>query len=113
MHITYSLKPQEDRLQERFVIDPNVPFGSQRTDHVLVREFKGGVWGSARIVPYHRAYFTPGSEPGDEDELIVKPGAKKEQYGYQIFLLFRNLQSSQPLSRIFNLGEAGIEPATA
>lgn len=71
MEITYNLKPASERRTEQFQPEGNVGFGSLRTDHMFLMDYKDGEWQDPRIVPY--APFE------------MAPGAMSLHYGQSIF----------------------------
>lgn len=71
LNITYNLKMESERRNEKFTPTEPLSFGQLRTDHMFLMNYDGKNWVNPRIVPY--------------EAFSIMPGAVVFHYGQEIF----------------------------
>jgi branched-chain amino acid aminotransferase len=98
MDIDYKLKPASQRRTEQFRPEGNVGFGSLRTDHMFLMDYRDGQWQDPRIVPYGPFEMAPGAMALHYGQSIFE-GAKAFMHEDGEIYTFRLNKNAQRMNR--------------
>ncbi|GAA4898442.1 branched-chain amino acid aminotransferase [Ferrimonas pelagia] len=98
MQIAYDLKPSSERRTEQFKPKDDVGFGTLRTDHMFLMDYRDGQWCEPRIVPYGPFQIAPGAVALHYGQSVFE-GAKAFLHDDGEIYTFRIDKNAQRLNR--------------
>lgn len=106
LEIKYGLKPADKRRKTRFVVTPELVFGTEKTDHLFFMDYHDNEWHNPRIVPWQNISLDPRSLVLHYAQEIFEGGKAYRHQNDEIF----TFRYSQNATRFNNSAEIMCMP---